>query len=56
MDYIDKLDLQTEELEEIETLEKHSIINNEPVSVNKYNGHTRDFLPIGEEYDDGFNQ
>lgn len=56
MDYIEKLELQTEEVEEIETLEKHTIINNTPVSVNKYNGHTREFLAIGTAYDDGFNQ
>ena len=56
MDYIEKLNLQTDNVEEVETLEKHIITNSEPFSVNKYNGHTRDFLPIGEEYDDGFNQ
>ena len=27
MDYIEKLDLQTEEIEEVETLEKNNIIN-----------------------------
>ena len=56
MDYIEKLELQTEEIEEIEILEKHNIINNEPISVNKYNGNTREFLAIGTAYDDGFNQ
>ena len=53
MDYIDKLDLQSEEVKEVETLEKHTIIN-DTFSVNKYNGHTRDFLPIGGDYDDGY--
>lgn len=56
MDYIDKLDLQTEEVEEIKSLEKHTIINDTTISVNKYNGHTREFLAIDGEYDDGFNQ
>lgn len=56
MDYIEKLDIQTEEVEEIETLEKHTIINNTPVSVNKYNGHTREFLALDGDYDDGFKQ
>ena len=56
MDYIEKLDLQTEEVKEVENLEKHTIINNDPFSVNKYNGHTREFLPIGGQYDDGFIQ
>ena len=54
MDYIEKLDLQTEEVQEVETLEKHTIINSG--SVNKYNGHTRDFLALDEDYNDGFNQ
>ena len=52
MKYIDKLDIQTEEVEEVETLEKHTI--NDPLTVNKYNGHEKEFLPIGGEYDDGF--
>ena len=56
MDYIDKLELQTEEVKEVETLEKHTIINNEPFSVNKYNGHTREFLALDGNYNDGFNQ
>ena len=56
MDYIEKLDLQTDEVKEVETLEKHTIINNNPFSVNKYNGHTRKFLAIGGEYYDGFKQ
>ena len=53
MEYIEKLDLQTEEVKEVENLEKHSIIN-DTFSVNKYNGHTREFLPINGVYDDGF--
>ena len=56
MDYIDKLELQTEEVKEVETLEKHTIINNEPFSVNKYNGHTREFLALDGNYNDEFNQ
>ena len=56
MKYIDKLDLQTEELEEIETLEKHTIINNEPFTVDEYIGHDRDFLAIEGDYNDGFTQ
>ena len=55
MDYIEKLELQTEEVKEVETLEKHTIIN-EPISVNKYNGHTREFLAIDGDYNDGFKQ
>ena len=56
MDYIEKLDLQTKEVKEVETLEKHSIINNDPFSVDDYIGHTREFLAVEGEYDDGFNQ
>ena len=56
MDYIEKMDLQTEEVEEIERLEKHSIINNKPFTVDEYEGDTRDFLAVGSEYNDGFNQ
>ena len=56
MDYIEKLELETEEIEEVETLEKRNIINNDPVSVEKYEGHTEDFLTLESEYDDGFNQ
>ena len=56
MEYIEKLELQTKELREVEKLEKHTIINNEPFSVNKYNGHNREFLAIGKNYDDGFKQ
>ena len=55
MDYIDKLEIQTEEVEEIEPLEKHIIIN-DTFSVNKYNGHSKEFLPINGEYDDGYKQ
>ena len=54
MNYIEKLDLQTEEIKEVETLEKHTIINSG--SVNKYNGHTREFLALDGDYNDGFNQ
>ena len=56
MDYIEKLNLQTEEVEEVENLEKHIIINSEPISVDEYEGHDRDFLAVGDEYEDGFNQ
>ena len=56
MDYIEKLNLQTEEVKEVENLEKHTIINSEPFTVNKYNGHTREFLALGRDYDDGFKQ
>lgn len=56
MDYIKKLDLQTEEVKEVETLEKHTIVNNKPFSVDEYEGHDRDFLAVDGEYDDGFNQ
>ena len=56
MDYIEKLDLQTEEIEEIESLEKHTIINNKPFSVEKYVGHEGEFLAVDGEYNDGFNQ
>ena len=41
MDYIEKLELQTEEIKEVETLENHTIINDTTISVNKYNGHAR---------------
>ena len=56
MDYIDKLELQTEEVKEVEPLEKHTIIINETFSVNKYNGHSNEFLEINGEYDDGYKQ
>ena len=56
MDYIEKLDLQTEEIKEVETLEKHTIINNNPLSVDKYLGHASEFLAINGKYNDGFNQ
>ena len=45
MEYIEKLDLQTEEVIEVESLDKHTIIN-DTFSVNKYNRHKREFLPI----------
>ena len=54
MDYIKKLDLQTEEIKEVETLEKHTILNNKPFSINDYEGHDGDFLAVDGEYDDGF--
>ena len=56
MDYIEKLELQTEEVKEVESLEKHKIIISEPFSVNKYKGHTDEFLAVDGDYDDGFNQ
>ena len=56
MDYIDKLELQTEEIQKVESLEKHKIIISEPFSVDEYKGHDRDFLAVDGEYDDGFNQ
>ena len=56
MDYIKKLNLQTEEVKEVEALEKHIVINNNPISVNKYNGHTREFLAIDGDYNDGYKQ
>ena len=56
MDYIEKLDLQTDEVKEMETLEKHTITNNNPFSVNDYEGHDRDFLALDGEFNDGFNQ
>ena len=56
MEYIEKLDLQTEEVKEVETLEKHKIIISEPFSVNKYKGHTDEFLAVDGDYNDGFNQ
>ena len=56
MNYIEKLNLQTEEVEEIETLEKHTIINNNPLSVDKYLGHAEEFLALDGGYNDGFNE
>ena len=56
MKYIKKLDLQTEEIQEVKNLEKHNIIFNEPFTVDKYVGHAGDFLAIDGEYEDGFNQ
>lgn len=54
MDYIEKLNLKTEEVKKVETLEKHTITNNKPFSVNKYVGHDEDFLAVGGEYNNGF--
>ena len=56
IEYIEKLDLQLNEIKEIELLEKHRIIINETFSVNKYIGHSNEFLAIGKNYDDGFKQ
>ena len=56
MEYIEKLNLQLEEVKEVESLEKHTIIISEPFTVNKYNGHSKEFLPINGEYNDGFIQ
>ena len=56
MDYIEKLDIQTEEIKEVETLEKHTITINKTFSVEDYEGHTREFLAIDGEYNDGFNR
>ena len=55
LQYIEKLELQLNEIKEIELLEKHSIIN-DTFSVNKYNGHNKEFLLIGGNYDDGYIQ
>ena len=56
MEYIEKLELQTEDVKEVDSLEKHTIIINETFSVNKYIGHSRDFLLIGGDFNDGFIQ
>ena len=56
MDYIEKLELQTEEVKEVEVLEKHTIINNKPFSIDEYIGHTREFLALDGEYNDSFKQ
>ena len=56
MDYIEKLDLQTDEVKEVENLEKHTITNNKPFSVDDYEGHDRDFLALDGEFNDGFKQ
>ena len=56
MDYIEKLNLHTDEVKEVEELEKHIVINSNPITVDEYEGHTREFLAVGEEYEDGFNQ
>lgn len=56
MDYIEKLDIQTEDVKEVENLKKHTIINNNPFTVDEYEGHDREFLAIDGEYDDGFNK
>ena len=42
MDYIEKLNLQTDEVEELENLEKHIVINSEPISVDELT--VRNFL------------
>ena len=54
MDFIEKLELHTEEVTEAKPLEKNTITISNPVTVEEYDGHTRDFLAIGGDYDDGF--
>ena len=56
MNYIEKLDLQTEEVGPVENLEKHTISNNKPFSVDEYEGHDGVFLAVDGKYDDGFKQ
>ena len=54
MDYIEKLEIQADEVTEENPLEKNTITISKPVTVEEYEGHTREFLAIGEDYDDGF--
>ena len=54
MDYIQKIEIQTEEITEAKPLEKHIIIYSCPVTVDDYDGHTEDYLTLGGEYNDGF--
>ena len=54
MDFIEILELHTEEVTEAKPLEKNTITVSNPVTVEEYDGHTRDFLAIGGDYDDGF--
>ena len=39
MDYIQKIEIQTEEISEAKLLENNIIIYSEPVTVDTYNGH-----------------
>ena len=54
MDYIEKLEIQTEEVTEAKPLEKNIITISIPVTVEEYEGHTREFLPLDGKYNDGF--
>ena len=54
MDFIKKIEIQTEKITETKPLEKNIIINSCPVTVDNFNGHTKDFLPLDGKYDDGF--
>ena len=54
MDYIQKIEIQTEEIPEAKLLEKHIILISCPVTVDDYDGHTEEFLQLGREYNDGF--
>ena len=50
------MDIQVEDVKEVETLEKHTITNNKPFSVDEYEGHDKDFLSVDGDYNDGFKQ
>lgn len=54
MDYIQKIEIQTEEISEAKPLEKHKILFSCPVTVDDYDGHTEEYLQLGGEYNDGF--
>ena len=54
MDFIEKLEIQADEVTEETPLEKNTITVSNPVTVEEYDGHRRDFLEIGGGYDDGF--
>ena len=54
MNEIEKLQIQSDEVTEENPLEKNTITISNPVTVEEYEGHTREFLAIGEVYDDGF--
>lgn len=56
MDYIQKIEIQTEEISEAKLLENNIIIYSEPVTVDTYNGHLEEFLSIGDDYNDGYTQ
>ena len=54
MDYIQKIEIQTEKITQAKPLEKHIILISCPVTVDDYDGHIEEYLQLGGDYNDGF--